>query len=534
MPVSFERIPANIRVPLFYAEISAREASYYQQLQPTLLIGPKDAGAPAVDYEPILVTDASQAAGLFGAGSVLADMVSFYRKNDLVGTLWCIPHPAPGSAVAANLTDTIDGTASASGQAAVYIAGDRYAVTIAQGDTGPEIAVRLAGLINGDAFSLVTAQAPVVVPPAVNGTITYTAKTAGAVGNEIMRAWNWRGLSGGEYTPAGITITSEVPGDGLTGQLQGGAGVPDIALVIDAMGDDEYDFICTPYTDTATLDALTEEMNDTTGRWAWSRQIYGHVFGAKQGTPQSLYTFGQTRNDPHTSILGFAELPTVSWRRAAALCGQAASSLRIDPARPLQTLVMQGVQPPARGKRFKLADNNTLLYSGIATEMEAGGAAAISRCITNYRVNMWNQPDPSWLDVQTPATLAYIIRFMRQRIMQKFGRHKLADDGTPFGYGQAIVTPRIIRAELVAAYSELISQGIAENMQAFKAYLIVERDANDPNRINVLLPPDLINQLRIFAMLVEFRLQSKPVNFTAAGGAAPTIAPQIPVGQVLA
>ena len=333
-----------------------------------------------------------------------------------------------------------------------------------------------------------------------------------------MRAWNWRGLSGGEFVPAGITITAEgTPPVPLTGPLAGGAGAPDIEDVITAMGDDEYDFICTPYTDTASLDLLTAEMNDVTGRWAWSRQIYGHVFGAKMGTPGDLQAFGLTRNDPHTSILGYAESPTVSWRRAAALCGQAASSLRIDPARPLQTLVMVGVQPPARGKRFKLADNNTLLYSGVATEMESGGAAAISRCVTNYRVNMWNQPDPSWLDVQTPATLAYIIRFMRQRIMQKFGRHKLADDGTPFGYGQAIVTPRIIRAELVAAYSELISMGIAENMPAFKAYLIVERDPNDPNRINVLLPPDLINQLRIFAMLVEFRLQSSPAAFTAAG-----------------
>jgi phage tail sheath gpL-like len=131
----------------------------------------------------------------------------------------------------------------------------------------------------------------------------------------------------------------------------------------------------------------------------------------------------------------------------------------------------------------------------------------IQRCVTTYRVNQWNQPDPSWLDVQTPATLAFIIRFLRQRILQKFGRHKLADDGTPFGFGQAIVTPRIIKAELVAAYSELISIGIAENMAAFKNFLIVERDQNDPNRVNVLLPPDLINQLRIFAMLVQFRLQ---------------------------
>jgi len=123
---------------------------------------------------------------------------------------------------------------------------------------------------------------------------------------------------------------------------------------------------------------------------------------------------------------------------------------------------------------------------------------------------MWNQPDPSWLDVQTPATLTYIIRFLRQRILQKFGRHKLANDGTPFGFGQAIVTPRIIRAELIASYSEMQSLAIVENMDAFKQFLIVERDANDPNRVNVLLPPDLINQLRIFAMLVEFRLQYAP------------------------
>ena len=40
MAVSFERIPANIRVPLFYAEISNREAAYFQLLQPALLIGP--------------------------------------------------------------------------------------------------------------------------------------------------------------------------------------------------------------------------------------------------------------------------------------------------------------------------------------------------------------------------------------------------------------------------------------------------------------------------------------------------------------
>jgi phage tail sheath gpL-like len=516
MAISFERIPANIRVPLFYAEISNSEASYFQLLQPSLLIGPMLPSGVAVPGEPILITDAQQAYGLFGAGSVLADMVNFYRQNDVAGTLWAITHADPPAATPAALGDTIDGTATASTVVAVYIGGTRYALTVAQGDTGPYIAANLAALINADAFALVVAQAPDPEGAiGTSGTCTYTAKNKGSIGNEILRTWNWRGIAGGEMLPPGITVTGDGTGTGLTDYLHGGAGVPDLTATIAAMGDDEYDFVALPYTDTATLDAMQAEYNDVTGRWAWSRQIYGHVFAAKMGTAQDLVDFGLLRNDPHCTVMGFAASPAVSWRHAAALTGQAASSLRIDPARPLQTLVLVGIDAPKRGTRFKLADNNTMLYSGIATEMESGGAAAIGRCITTYSKNIWNQPDPSWLDVQTPATLAYIIRFLRQRILQKFGRHKLANDGTPFGFGQAIVTPNIIRAELIAAYSELMTLGVCENMAAFKAYLLVERDENDPNRINVLLPPDLINQLRIFAMLVQFRLQYSP-GVTAA------------------
>jgi phage tail sheath gpL-like len=515
MAVSFERIPANIRVPLFYAEISNRAGSYFQQLQPALLIGPKLADAAGVPLEPVLVSDAQQAYGLFGAGSVLADMVATYRQNDPAGTLWCIPHEDPAAATAAHLTDTIAGTAGVSTVAAVYLGGDRYAVTMAAGATGPEIAKSLADLINANAFALVTAEAPDPGGAGTDGTITYTAKNKGGAGNDINRIWNWRGVAGGEMFPTGITVTGEGTA-GLSAQLIGGAGAPDLTPVIAAMGDDEYDFIGMPNNDPASLDAMQTEMNDVAGRWSWSRQIYGHAFCSAMGTAQELVDMGKLRNDPHMTIMAVAESPSVSWRHTAALVAQAAQSLRIDPARPLQTLVMIGVQPPARGKRFKLADNNTLLYSGLATEMESGGAVAISRCITTYQTNVWNQPDPSWLDIQTPATLAYIIRFLRQRVTQKFGRHKLADDGTPFGFGQAIVTPRIIRAELIAAYSEMMTLGIVENIEAFKQYLIVERDPTDPNRINVLLPPDLVNQLRIFAMLVEFRLQYTPTTATAA------------------
>ena len=280
-------------------------------------------------------------------------------------------------------------------------------------------------------------------------------------------------------------------------EMEDGAGVPDIKPALAAMGDDVYDYCAQPWTDGATLDAVQQAMDDFTGRWAWDRQVYGHFFTSKMGRVGELAEFGPSRNDPHNTVHGFAPSPSPSWRRAAALTAEAASALRIDPARPLQTLPLLGVLAPDRKEKFTIGQRQTLLYRGIAVEDDVGGQVRINRCITTYQRNAWGQPDPSWLDVTTPATVQYFIRFMRQRILQKFPRHKLADDGTVFGPGQAVVTPRIIKAELVAAYLEMVEAGIVENVDSFQELLIVERDVNDPNRINVLASPDLVNQLRV-------------------------------------
>lgn len=103
-------------------------------------------------------------------------------------------------------------------------------------------------------------------------------------------------------------------------------------------------------------------------------------------------------------------------------------------------------------------------------------------------------------------TSAYILRYLRSIITSKYGRHKLANDGTRFSDGQAIVTPNVIRAELITAYEALEFQGLVEDVEAFKANLIVERNANDRNRIDVLFTPDYVNQLNIFALINQFRL----------------------------
>ena len=51
----------------------------------------------------------------------------------------------------------------------------------------------------------------------------------------------------------------------------------------------------------------------------------------------------------------------------------------------------------------------------------------------------------------------------------------------------------MIKGELLATYRQLERAGIVENYELFKQYLVVERDASDPNRLNTLFPPDYVN-----------------------------------------
>jgi phage tail sheath gpL-like len=491
--ISFSNIPANVRVPLFYAEVDSSQAGYFALQQRALLVGQMLATGTAPADEPVMVTSADQARGLFGAGSVLARMVEMYRRNDDFGEVWCLPLADGGAAAEAEGTITVTGTATAAGTLSLYIAGQLVRQGVASGDTAAAVATALAATINASADLPVTAAAEA-------GVVTLTARHAGETGNDIDVRLNYRGAAGGEATPAGLTVAIVA--------LAGGTANPSLAAGLAALGDEEFDFIALPYTDMTSLDAVKTAMDDQTGRWSWSRQVYGHVFAARRGTVSALSTFGAGRNDPHVSVMGYADAPTPPWEWAAALAAQAAKALRIDPARPLQTLPLVGVLPAPTSSRFTLFERQILLFDGIATHFTGpDGTVRIERCITTYQTNTWGQPDPSFLDVETLATLAYIIRRMRNAITTKFPRHKLANDGTAFGAGQAIVTPKIIKAELIAQYSEMETLGLVENMAAFKSALIVERDANDPNRINVLYPPDLVNQLRVFAVLAQFRLQ---------------------------
>lgn len=504
MPISFNDVPANWRQPLYWVEIDGSKAGFPRSHMRSLLVGtmmtnqtdPTLNGVAKPDV-PVIVGRQMDADKYFGRGSELANAFKAYFRNNFANEVWGVGLAEPPAGTAATGTATVSTPPTEAGTINLYIAGKNVRTNIGATNTATEIATAIADSINNEPDLPVTAVAAAAV-------VTLTAKWLGVTGNDITVRDSYFGRIGGEVLPPGLTLTYS----GFT--LSGGVGTPDVDNLIANLGETEYEYVSLPWTDSTTLLAFEGEWDfSDSGRWGWMRQLYGHLFAAKRGTYSDLIDFGLTRNGKILSVMGFeptALSPNYEW--CAAYAAKAARALINDPARPLQTLHLEGIVPAPFHDRFNLGELNALSSTGIATQRTlSDNVPMIARETTTYQLNLYGYGDDAFELVTTLATLAKLIRNQRYAITTKFPRHKLADDGTRFGAGQAIVTPKIVKAELVAQYRDDEFNGLVENAEAFKANLIVERDPNDPNRLNVLYPPDLVNQLRIFAVLNQFRLQ---------------------------
>jgi len=494
MPISMD-IPTTLRLPLVWAQVDGSQAGTFANYQRALIIGYKKAAAPGTPNALVRVTSPDQAKALYGRGSQHAHMFEAWFKNNKFEETWGITVAPPNAGTAASGTILVAGPATNSGAIYLYIAGRRISVNVTVGDAAAAIATAIGAAINAALDLPVTASVETV-------TVTLTCNWKGIDGNGIDIRVNYYGDLGGETLPAGVTLT-------IT-PMSGGVGVPDLTGALATLGDQPFDTVVFAWTDTTTLNAADQEWDHvgTNGRWTWLRQIYGHVYCAKDGTPGDLQTFGSARNGAHVTCFGYYASPTPSWERAAMYACQAHTALRNDPARPLHTLPLVGMMPAIPDLRFTKGEKNALAFDGISCATEADdGTCTIETSFSMYQKNAHGLEDNAFLKVQTLATLAYVLRSLRFVLTQKFPRHKLANDGTRYGPGQAIVTPKVAKAAIVAHYRSIEYLGLVENAEAFAQALIVERNVNDPNRLDVLYPPDLVNQLDVLAVLAQFRLQ---------------------------
>lgn len=491
MPISFNAIPIDIRTPGQFIEIDNSRAvgGLPAQLHKILVIGQRLPTGTVPANTLVQVLTAADAETMFGRGSMLASMFAELKHANPHTSTWAVALDDAAAGVQATGSVTFGGTVTATGKLNLYIAGKPVRVDVAAAETNSATAAKVSAAINAQTDLPVTA----AVDGVDNTKVNLTARHKGATGNDIDIRLNY---FQGESLPTGMTATIVA--------MANGANNPDIADAIAAIADEQFHTWIIPYTDSSNLDAVEAELE---ARWSPMSQKEGHAYTAARGSHANLITLGDSRNSPHVSIIGANQALNPPWEWAAVFGAVCAFHGAIDPARPFQTLRLGRLLPPAELYRFTRAERDLLLRDGISTFIvDSGGNVLIERAITTYQETAGGVPDVSYLDVNTVLTVAYLRFTVRARIAQKFPRHKLADDGTVFGAGQPIVTPSIIRAELIALAREWEASGLVENIDQFKEDLLVERDGTDLSRVNALIPPDIINQLRVFAGQVQFRL----------------------------
>ena len=492
MSVPFTALPPNIRVPGAYSEVDSSKAVRGPQVKPwkVLLVGMRLSTGNVAEKVKKPIRNADQARAFFGAGSQLHGMAMAYFNQRLrIDDVDAIAIDESGGGTAATLTLTVTVTSAKTGTIYLYIAGRRILVPVANGDAQNAIASAIRTAVNA------TDGVQVVASGSTNS-VVLTAAQKGLEGNATdVRV----GYNTGEDLPLGVSI-SNVPG-----VLSGGTGNPTIdAALITAIGEVQYDMIAIGLSDVTNLGVLETEMQR---RFEPLADIQGNYVFGKRDTQVNLVTFTNALNSKFGITAGAKGMLNPPWEWAAGAAARAAYELQADPGRPLQTVEIDYLLAPAQADQFTRGERQLLYLDDCSAFVQnANGKVTFDRFITLYQVSAAGAPDTAFMDVTTMATLSYLRWDLKRRILTKFPRHKLAMDGTRFGAGQPIVTPGSVKGELVSWFRDWEELGLVEDVEQFKRDLIVEQNASDPTRLDVILPPNLVNGLVVFANLLQFRL----------------------------
>ncbi|WP_233869240.1 phage tail sheath C-terminal domain-containing protein [Paraburkholderia adhaesiva] len=483
--ISFREIPDDVRVPGSYIEIDPTRADQSLSSMPyvRLLAGQMLDTGTADPAKLILVSSSDQVAQLAGRGSQLHQMAVALFAADKTLPAYIIAVPDNPASETATGKIAVTGPATAAGTIYLYVGGQRHTIGVAVDDEAPDIATAIAAALQANLDLEVTAQA-------ADAAVTLTARHKGFAGNDIDVRLNYYQ---GETLPAGIALA-------IT-PMTGGTANPDIATVIAALKSAYY-VVVHPWTDAASMAQFEAELAD---RFSAMRQEDAHQFVCLRGTYGDLTTYGTARNSPHTTIIP-AEFrmrsPCVIAASAAATATFRGSS---DPARPFRGMVLQDIESPDENDRFTWDERNNLLKSGISTLIVlSSGETALEQVTTTYQTNSFGMPTRAYYKLQSKWTSAYFRYAWRNRIESMYPDYKLASDGTNFAAGQAIVTPNILKATTLALARELETAGVIENVDQFKEDLNIVRSIADPNRVNGVAVPDLVNQFDIFAAAIQF------------------------------
>lgn len=491
MGVVFENIPNSELVPGRYFELNPSGLGNFVNDSEALIVGLMADDTQGEANTLYQITSLEGARKLFGQRSMAAEMCEYYFKQTLSFPLRAIGLIEAVGATAASATVTITGAASGSGTIQLYIGDKRVSAGVASGATVSEVAEAIVAAVNAEPYLLVAATN-------LLGVVTLTAVHKAAVMNDLSLMINYYGVAGGEETPQGLTV--------VCSEFTGGATDPELPDPLAILEDDvKHDWWALPFSDAVSLNAADTALNDSTGRWSYARNSYGHAFCMKRGTVGELSTFGNSGNRWHVSTIGVEGTPSSPWVVAAAVVGRAALSLTDNPGAPLTDLPLNGILPPPSEQRFSHTERNILLGDGISTLRTVGGKCVIERLVTGYRLNDAGVASDALRNVQTVATTMAFLRRLDKHLSTRYVRMTLVADEASVQSNRQI-SPNHIRRDLYGFGEKMVEANLIEDVDAMMETLVVEIDPDNPNRVNLMVSPVYVKPLYMFATMLMPRL----------------------------
>jgi phage tail sheath gpL-like len=486
----FNFIPGNIVAPGIFFEVSS--GGQFENQSRLLLIGHKSAAGSAVLNVPQICLGERNARAIAGPGSSLDDMFRIARQNAPAQEIWLLPIADAGVATVTTLTLGVP----VAGSGIIEIAGEPVGLTIGAGDSANATAAALAAAINAYFNRFNNASLPVTATAAAN-VVTLTHRHLGVIGNEID--FNIPALSSGNAFTGIVTVA----------QLTAGTGTPLISASLAALGDEPFDWIVSAFSDDTNVTSLKSLLNETSGRWAWNRLVYGHALICKTDSAGLLTTFGLAQDNRNISVIprlvggGYAQ-PTWQWAAgyAALQAPWLSDGANGNVSRNQSGRVIRGLATPRqRTAWLDYATRNSFLTSGLSTwTASTSGGVQIDKCITTQRTTN-GVTDTTFRDIQKIGQLMYSLRHFKAGLAYEHSNKAIADDN-PANL-QTISTPREIKATMVHLYRALVNRGVTENVKRFGEICVVERDADNRDRVNIYAPLDFVNPLDVQAVMAQ-------------------------------
>lgn len=467
--ISFETIPSSIRVPGRYMEFNTKLAVRNLPVNPqhVLIVAPMLESGTQKPLDPVMVFSDVEAGERFGTGSWAHLMARQAIRNNEYINLSIIGLADDAAAVKAVGKIEIEGSATREGQVIIEIGSESFKIAAQRSEAEKDLCNRLVAVINGTEDALVIAES-------TEAGITLTAKNGGEIGNEIY-------LSGQSNAP-GVTIK--------VGKMENGQGNVDVSDALTVVAGKRYHIYVSAFSDDENLSRFNEHIESVS-----------NAIEKRGGVGVAGWNGSFAQGVTKASKLNSARM-LLQWHKGSKMgnaliaAGFAAvMAFEEDPARPLNTLEIKGLDVTPESQWPTFTEFNNALYNGLSPLQVVNNRVQIMRAITTYTKNATGTDDPALLDVTTIRTLDYVRDALDQRYALRFPREKLSDK-----------TPPKVRSETLDVLMKLEDLEILEQVAENKSLLIVERDSQDANRLNLAVPADVVNGLHVLAARIDLYL----------------------------